>query len=80
MPRTKPVYAWTFSTDLPSKEEAKSSSAYHRVTGKKGKAYKSDSIPNALPKKDAMIVHDVHYGSHKSIERQIGEAMRELGL
>lgn len=80
MPRTKPIYKWTTSTDAPTKKELQGSSQYHRVKGKIGKTYRTDTPPVNLPKKDSTFIKDVHYGSHKAIEALIGEEMRKLGL
>lgn len=80
MPRTKPVYKWTTSTDSPTKKELQGSSQYHRVKGKLGKTYRTDTIPVSLSTKDSAFVKNVHFGSHKNIDALIGEEMRRIGL
>lgn len=52
----------------------------HRVKGKSGKTYRSDAIPKGVAHKAAGFGGDVHFGSHASIARQIGEEMRKRGL
>lgn len=74
MPRCKPTYKWPFTEGEPLKAEKHS----HRMKGKAGgKKFKQSKEPAALPKQ-AQGVTDVHYGSHKHIERQLAEALRRL--
>jgi hypothetical protein len=77
MPRAIPKYEWPVVSGEPLKAERHS----HRMKGKsKGKGFKSDTIPRALPSSSAGFKKDVHFGSHKRIEHQIRDEMLRMGL
>lgn len=77
MPRPVPKYNWHLSEGVPLKAEQHS----HRMKGKsKGKGYKTDTVPRALPTVNSQHVRDVHFGSHRNIEQQIRDEMIKLGL
>lgn len=76
MPRTKPQYEWPLTSGEPLKAESHS----HKMKPKAGgKRYKESREPVQLPSRSQGVTN-VHFGSHKSIERQIGDEMRRLGL
>jgi len=79
VPRCKPSYDWGCQELTPLKGEAALSSQYHRTRGKGKKTFKQDKAPEKFPK-SANFSSDVHFGSHKNIERQIGDELRKLGL
>lgn len=77
MTRPIPQYNWALSEGEPLKGERHS----HRMKGKsKGRGYKTDTPPRALPKINGQHTPEVHYGSHKKIEHQIRDEMLRLGL
>lgn len=77
MNRTPVKYTWKLSTGTPLSGERHS----HRMKGKsKGGKSGGSSIPRGLPRSSSQFSKDVHYGSHASIAKQIGEALLRAGL
>lgn len=76
MKRVPKKLSYTFSSSpaLPGESHT------HRMKGKGSKPYRASQLPKGSSKQSAGFAKDVHYGSHKSVEQQIGAEMRRLGL
>ena len=76
MPRTKPIYEWKFTEGKPLKHEPVNKRTTYKQGGKK---FKESSPPASLPTK-GQGVSDVHYGSHKTVEKEIKAERVRIGL
>ncbi len=75
MPRIKPIYEWTFTEGKPLKNEPTNKRTTYKQGGKK---FKQSSPPASLPTK-GQGVSDVHYGSHKGVEKVIIQERKRIG-
>lgn len=76
MPRTKPIYEWKFTEGKPLKHEPVKKRTTYKQGGKK---FKESSPPASLPTK-GQGVSDVHYGSHKTVEKEVKAERLRIGL
>lgn len=76
MPRNKPIYEWKFTEGKPLKHEPVNKRTTYKQGGKK---FKESSPPVSLPTK-GQGVSDVHYGSHKTVEKEVKAERIRIGL
>lgn len=76
MPRTKPVYTYSFSSSAPLKEERHS----HRMKGKGTAPRGSTRPPVSMPRVSAGFDKETPYGSHKRFYGVLETTRKEWGL